>query len=488
MVEGAASSPGCPAGGGDAVVALPQIFAAIANGAFSSTEKRYLRRRAVEVAAAGCRGSGSELLTLHEECFSTAAELCGSVVGLARLRRLLVNGGHEQVSRRLSALAKARRAVAHPDVRLPSDIAAALRDLAPGCLALGGGAPSCDGSGDDGPGLQCAAEAVQVVHGSITPGLDIVDWFDHEYTFGSADPAEVQPGAWAGGDRVVPGVQRVEAAAQTSPDDLGFLVVQNPENLVHIVHGLAMAELLPEVQRLLREPLPEHSSAAGDCHLQEWPDDFGDFGLDPQVASQQCGLVRELLARSQCALDALLVLGAEVAPQQGGDEDEKGDDVRRADAVRREHREPESPGDVGVEPAAHAAKAGRRRRGRPTHISFDGGLLYGQCQRCGECVAALTGRASSHTVAGAVARGLRAVAARLEPSTRAEVKVRATAVSVLVAGPTAAVLQIVLERLAMSMLVDGLEPKMVRPPDQVECPPGSACVLGQAPELRSDVA
>ena len=94
--------------------------------------KVHLMQRAVQsamsspAAQAQQADQGSGTLYLYEASLDAAAVAVGGPTGIGKVQALLRDRGAKTVSRRLNAVSKARRTVAHPDVRLPADIVEAL--------------------------------------------------------------------------------------------------------------------------------------------------------------------------------------------------------------------------------------------------------------------------------------------------------------------------------------------------------------------------
>ena len=104
---------------------LQGIMGAIAGADMSTTERKFLRRRAVEVAASS---SSDATLPLFEDVMISAADVMGEKVGVGRLRSLLRDGGHNEVAKRFAKMAGGRRVVAHPDVGLPEAVGRILEE------------------------------------------------------------------------------------------------------------------------------------------------------------------------------------------------------------------------------------------------------------------------------------------------------------------------------------------------------------------------
>lgn len=69
---------------------------------------------------------GEPVIVLYEQVMTAAAQAMGGKVGSGRLRRLLLESGNRPLALRVEALSRARRVAAHPDLRLPHDVASAL--------------------------------------------------------------------------------------------------------------------------------------------------------------------------------------------------------------------------------------------------------------------------------------------------------------------------------------------------------------------------
>ena len=104
---------------------LQGIMGAIAGADMSTTERKFLRRRAVEVAASS---SSDATLPLFEDVMISAADVMGEKVGVGRLRSLLRDGGHNEVAKRFAKMAGGRRVVAHLDVGLPEAVGRILEE------------------------------------------------------------------------------------------------------------------------------------------------------------------------------------------------------------------------------------------------------------------------------------------------------------------------------------------------------------------------
>lgn len=120
------------------------------------SEKHFLCRGAIEVAM-GMPGEsvapeGGSVLLLYEQVLAAAGEACGGAVGLGAIRRKLLSSGHRDLTRRIDSMVKGRRAVAHPDCRLPGEVALALEaGSVVGFDYEGGGADGkVEGGCDDG--------------------------------------------------------------------------------------------------------------------------------------------------------------------------------------------------------------------------------------------------------------------------------------------------------------------------------------------------
>jgi len=99
------------------------VFEAISSIAVPVAEKKFLRRRAVEVAAASgaaATATSDGVLAAYEQLATTAD------MGMAKLTRDLRAGGHQGLARRVARLQQGRRALAHPDVRLAAEVREAL--------------------------------------------------------------------------------------------------------------------------------------------------------------------------------------------------------------------------------------------------------------------------------------------------------------------------------------------------------------------------
>jgi len=109
---------------------LAEVLKAIWQASVPRTAKLHLSRHAVEVAVSGEKadsGAGGSLLAIFEEAMASASGILGRKVGVATIRRSLLNAGQRDLAKRFEVAAKGRRLAAHPDVMLARDVAQALR-------------------------------------------------------------------------------------------------------------------------------------------------------------------------------------------------------------------------------------------------------------------------------------------------------------------------------------------------------------------------
>ncbi len=102
-------------------MALLEVFRAIAAAEVSGVERKFLRRRALELATSP-PASGSSLFEVLGETLAAVGE---DTVPLAKaaLRRL----GASQDAARLGRVSRLGNAAAHPDVRLARDVSAVMQ-------------------------------------------------------------------------------------------------------------------------------------------------------------------------------------------------------------------------------------------------------------------------------------------------------------------------------------------------------------------------
>jgi hypothetical protein len=144
-----------------AVVPISEVFKVIEAGRMPRCEKQYLRKVAVESAVkhgAAPRSEALFILEQYEEVMLEASRAVGGSCGIGRLRRLLVGGGEHVLVRRLSNIARARRAVAHPDVSFVAELRAFLGTIPAAVLEED---CSCDssGSGEGGADTRLAGQS-----------------------------------------------------------------------------------------------------------------------------------------------------------------------------------------------------------------------------------------------------------------------------------------------------------------------------------------
>lgn len=109
---------------------IADALTAIESSAASRSERKFLRRRVVEAAASGgptnCDGG---VLLMFEQLMGSVRACAGKQVGLAAIRRSLLEAGRTDLVRRVQALTVARRLVAHPDVALIKEVSEVFREF-----------------------------------------------------------------------------------------------------------------------------------------------------------------------------------------------------------------------------------------------------------------------------------------------------------------------------------------------------------------------
>jgi hypothetical protein len=170
---------------------IGEILAGIAGAQLSVAEAKFLRRTAVIAAASSvapplaASSPMDSILFLFEDLLSRAAGVLGPSVGLGQVRKALLARGQGGLARRLSVLAKARAATAHPDVALPAAVEAALLDAV---VCQESDSPAADSDSDCCPVARhalCLAElavkrlGVLLDHSSCGPPVaDVLVHFD----------------------------------------------------------------------------------------------------------------------------------------------------------------------------------------------------------------------------------------------------------------------------------------------------------------------
>ena len=94
----------------------------------SPREVKRLQWMAMEVSARQGKPAESCVAPVDslQEVLASISEECGRQVDIKCALKVLRDGGHEPLAKRLQGLSKARNVCAHPDVRLQSDICQAL--------------------------------------------------------------------------------------------------------------------------------------------------------------------------------------------------------------------------------------------------------------------------------------------------------------------------------------------------------------------------
>ncbi len=115
-----------------------KVFECIMAADISTAERKFLRKRAVEVAAAPAAAApaqpGGFALACFEELKAELVALEGEAVGLGRLRRWLLSAARPDPVKRVEAMVRCRRWDAHPDVLLVADVS---RAVSSSCGSLG---------------------------------------------------------------------------------------------------------------------------------------------------------------------------------------------------------------------------------------------------------------------------------------------------------------------------------------------------------------
>ena len=109
---------------------MDEVFECIEKAQLSTVERKFLRKRAVEVAAAPVAVEQPQpvgfVLECFEELLAETAALVGQAVGQGRLRRWMLAVARPDLVKRVEAMVQCRRWVAHPDVELVTDVIEAI--------------------------------------------------------------------------------------------------------------------------------------------------------------------------------------------------------------------------------------------------------------------------------------------------------------------------------------------------------------------------
>eukprot|EP00401_Gymnodinium_catenatum_P065668 CAMPEP_0117583342 /NCGR_PEP_ID=MMETSP0784-20121206/66959_1 /TAXON_ID=39447 /ORGANISM="" /LENGTH=365 /DNA_ID=CAMNT_0005384013 /DNA_START=35 /DNA_END=1130 /DNA_ORIENTATION=+ len=134
------------------MVCLADIFAAIDTSSCSNSERKFLRRRAIECAAQASQ-NGEHLLVQYERLLAEASRAAGAPLSSApAIQKRLVQAGHRALARRIERLARLRHGFAHPDSSLVIDV---FEDLA--CYQPDTSSTACSPSDDD---ISCPSSSV----------------------------------------------------------------------------------------------------------------------------------------------------------------------------------------------------------------------------------------------------------------------------------------------------------------------------------------
>ena len=172
------------------------------------SEKSYLRKQALLAVlgegeqASGC--SSTSLLYQKEQLVTMASTYSGKPASIFALQGKLHRGGRQDLAKRVMAVNKGRRAVAHPDTDLVQEVAAALAALEVAGAESGDDfGNGCCGTDNAAAGPVLEAAAGCVLGTSSASGPELFDIFDDSETGAqrAASPAAQAGSALQAGDQ-----------------------------------------------------------------------------------------------------------------------------------------------------------------------------------------------------------------------------------------------------------------------------------------------
>jgi hypothetical protein len=306
--------------------ALAPLLADIACSGLSGCERKFLRRRAVEVMAqSACESaarpkvdvSAEFVMVQFERIMLTAASALGAQCGLGRIRRALLDCGEADMARRLCALARARRALAHPDVALADEIAEVLK----GAAWMDRREPGC-GSSEESLSLEglCARDG-----GDVGDVGDVGDGVQQFFTGEAYEEVSVQTDdkdeALQSGSGVVCGNPRRGHWADVVDDDScavasGAAVVRAGTKAVDGCSKQGQDELPKEEGAVSME------EGLGDCSTAEDEDEEEEEEVKSEtslMSKRECEEAVGLAVTDECLRSTLMdILLVEVERQSGG--------------------------------------------------------------------------------------------------------------------------------------------------------------------------